>query len=133
MKCLEAVTLPRGGIFTAIQVPWVSSSLCQAGVKAPSGRPGDGGSMKQKRTWAAKSSLIQSLFGTLSPRVPPSSVPGAADLGFPCFSEGCSCDFTSARSSVTVRPILIAARELQTEADFQKLPAHDWPSTSCGP
>ena len=121
------VTFPRGGVFTAIQVPWVSSSLCQAGVRASEvlRRPGDGGSMKQKRTWAAKSSLIQSLFGTLSPRVPPSSTPEASDLGLPCFSQGCSCDFTSARSSVTVRPVLIAARELQMEADFQKLPVYN--------
>lgn len=120
------ITFPRGGVFTAIQVPWVSSSLCQAGVKA---------SEVFKTSWGwwlheagqdldCKELSDPESFWDSLPSGSSQECSGAADLGLPCFSQGCSCDFTSARSSVTVRPILIAARELQMEVDFQKRPEY---------
>ena len=120
------ITFPRGGGFAAIQVPWVSGSLCQAGVKA---------SEVFKTSWGwwlheaeedlgCKELSDPECFWDCLARVPPSSAPRAADLGLPCFSQGCSCDFTSANSSATVRPTLIAAREPQMEAGFWELPVY---------
>lgn len=84
------ITFPRGGGFAAIQVPWVSGSLCQARVKASE-------VFKTSRGWwlheaeedlGCKELSDPESFGTLSPGFLPTVLPGRQTLDSPASHRG---------------------------------------------